>query len=184
MNLHLQWFHLTSHTYGAWLPGDARGFRTRHHREHVEGDYKNPPPPGEYAERLARSRRLLVQEPVTLDPEWRPVVGAAVRDRLTGLGAEVLAVAMGATHLHVQARLPAQLARARLGYAKRHAWFEARDRGWNGHLWASRSKAIPIRDRRHQLNVFNYILRHADEGAWVWSFRDAAPDARPAPPKG
>jgi hypothetical protein len=38
------WFHAIITTYGAWLDGDARGFRTRHHREHVEGDYKNPPP--------------------------------------------------------------------------------------------------------------------------------------------
>ena len=41
-----RWFHVTAHTYGAWLAGDARGFRTRHHREHVEGDYKHPPPAG------------------------------------------------------------------------------------------------------------------------------------------
>jgi hypothetical protein len=31
------------HTYGTWLPGDPKGFRTRHHREHIEGDYKKPP---------------------------------------------------------------------------------------------------------------------------------------------
>src|SRR5436190_1901454 len=71
-----KWFHITTHTYAAWLPGDPRGFRTRHHREHVEGDYKNPPPPGKYADRLARSKKLLTQEPVKLAPEWRPMVGA------------------------------------------------------------------------------------------------------------
>ena len=38
-----RWFHCTSHTYGAWLHGDERSFRTRHHREHKIGDYKNPP---------------------------------------------------------------------------------------------------------------------------------------------
>jgi hypothetical protein len=38
------WYHVTGSTYGAWLPGDPRGFRTRHHRQHVEGDYKDPPP--------------------------------------------------------------------------------------------------------------------------------------------
>lgn len=39
------WYHIMCHTYGTWLPGDPRGFRTRHHREHVEGDYKSPPHP-------------------------------------------------------------------------------------------------------------------------------------------
>ncbi len=183
MSAQLRWFHATSHTYGVWLPGDPRGFRTRHHREHVEGDYKNPPPPGAHADRLARSRRLLVQEPVVLAPEWRPVVGAAVRDRLAQLGAEVLAVAMSATHLHVQARTPVDEVRRWLGIAKCHAWFVARDRDWVGRIWAKRSKALPVRDRGHQVNVFNYIRRHADEGAWVWTFRDRAPRAETEPPQ-
>ena len=43
-------------------------------------------------------------------------------------------------------------------------------RGWTGLLWAVRSKVIPIRDRAHQLNAYNYILEHAEEGAWVWDF--------------
>ncbi len=175
MSARLGWFHLTCHTYGTWLPGDHRGFRTRHHREHVEGDYKNPPPPGAHADRLARSKRLLTQEPVVLAPVWRAAVGVAVRDRLLGLGAEVLVVAMSATHLHVQARFPVASAREWLGAAKRHAWFVARDRGWPGRLWATRSRALPIRDRGHQVNVFGYVAGHADEGAWVWTFRDLPP---------
>ena len=36
------WYHCTTHTYGSWLRGDRRGWRARHHREHVQGDYKNP----------------------------------------------------------------------------------------------------------------------------------------------
>jgi hypothetical protein len=49
------WIHFVETVYGAWLYGDARGFRTRHHREHVEGDYKNPPPAGMYDARRRRS---------------------------------------------------------------------------------------------------------------------------------
>jgi hypothetical protein len=56
-----------------------RGFRTRHHREHIEGDYKTPPPPGKYADRYKRNKESLKQEPVKLDPEMRGVVGAALR---------------------------------------------------------------------------------------------------------
>jgi hypothetical protein len=37
------WYHCMFHTYGAWLPGDHRGFRTRHHKKHIEGDYNHPP---------------------------------------------------------------------------------------------------------------------------------------------
>jgi hypothetical protein len=71
-----KWFHLTTHTYGVWLYGDPRGFRTRHHREHIEGDYKNPPPPGKYADKLQRSKESLKQDPVKLNAEFRAIVGA------------------------------------------------------------------------------------------------------------
>ena len=40
------WFHIIGNTYGTWVRGDPKGFRTLHHREHIEGDYKHPPPPG------------------------------------------------------------------------------------------------------------------------------------------
>jgi hypothetical protein len=30
-------YHVILATCGAWLFGDARGFRTRHHGKHVEG---------------------------------------------------------------------------------------------------------------------------------------------------
>ena len=61
-----RWFHCTSHTYGAWLHGDERSFRTRHHREHKIGDYKNRPLSEMYAEKLARCKKLLKQPPVML----------------------------------------------------------------------------------------------------------------------
>jgi hypothetical protein len=168
------WFHITSHTYGAWLYGDARGFRTRHHREHIVGDYKNPPPPGMYDQKLQRSRRLLKQEPVILAPDWRPIIGAAVRDKLILLGAQVLAVSMSATHAHILAKMPpGRVPRIWVGRAKKHSNFIAKEHGWTGKLWAVRCKVLSIKDRQHQLNTFHYILDHVKEGAWVWDFRKA-----------
>lgn len=167
-----KWFHITAHTYGAWLYGDPRGFRTRHHREHVEGDYKNPPPPGPYDRKLARSRALLKQDPVRLEPRWRPIVGAAFKDKLNELGVQLLAVSMGSTHLHVLGKMPpGHVPRDWVGRAKVYSNFKAKEQGYSGKLWAVRSKVIPIRDRRHQLNTFDYILDHYHEGAWVWDFR-------------
>ncbi len=173
------WFHMTAHTYGAWLHGDPRGFRTRHHREHIEGDYKNPPPPGTYDDELEHSRASMTQATVILSEAWRKIVGEAVRDRLLQLGAEVIAVAMSATHAHVLAKLPEDSPRNWMGYAKRHAWFVARDLGWKAKLWATRSHALPIEDRGHQENTFFYIARHRKEGAWVWTFRDGLPSPPP-----
>ena len=67
------------------------------------------------------------------------------------------------------------------GVAKCHAWYVARDQGWTGLLWAKRSKATPIKDRRHQENVFRYICDHVREGAWVWTFRMPWPVSSPRP---
>jgi hypothetical protein len=177
------WFHLIAHTYGSWLHGDPRGFRTRHHREHVEGEYKNPPPPGTYDEEYERSRKLLKQEPVVLAVKWRSIVGAAVRDKLITLGAQVLAVSMGATHAHVLAKMPpGPVPREWVGRAKKHSNFVAKDHGWTGKLWAVRGKVTPIKDRAHQLNTFHYILKHVHEGAWVWDFRTAETSESPPSP--
>ena len=171
-----RWFHVTTHTYGAWLPGDPRGFRTRHHRKHVEGDYRNPPPPGAHDEELQRSRELLKQPPVVLAPEWRKIVGEAFRDKLLELEALLLCVSVSGQHVHYLAKMPpGPVPRLWTGLAKKHVWHVAKDKGWTGMLWAKRSKPTPVKDRRHQLNVFNYILRHADEGAWIWDFRTANP---------
>lgn len=35
------WYHVTIHVYGSWLRGDPRGWRSRHHREHADGDYES-----------------------------------------------------------------------------------------------------------------------------------------------
>jgi hypothetical protein len=164
------WYHVILTTYGAWLYGDARGFRTRHHREHVEGDYKNPPPPGKYGEQERRSRESLKQDPVVLPRDLRSVVGGALRERLVWLGALVLCVSVGGQHIHLLAKTPRGVASDWSGLAKAHAWHIARRHGWRKKLWAKRGKFKPVRDRQHQLNVYNYILRHAAEGAWVWKW--------------
>src|SRR3954469_8997801 len=61
------WYHCTTHTYGTWLRGDPRGWRARHHREHVIGDYKNPPPRGMYEKIFARSKSLMKRDAVRIN---------------------------------------------------------------------------------------------------------------------
>ena len=167
-----EWFHCTTHTYGAWLYGDPRGFRTRHHREHVEGDYKHRPPAGMYDSQYERSKRLMKQPPVVLSREWRAIVGAAFAEKLCSFGAQLLCLSCSGQHVHLLAKMPpGPTPRAWIGRAKVQSNFAAKNHGWAGKLWAVRSKVLPVKDRAHQLNVFNYILRHANEGAWIWDFR-------------
>src|SRR5947208_4459525 len=98
-----QWYHLLATTYGAWLYGDARGFRTRHHREHVEGDYQNPPPVGKYAARERRSRDSLRRQKVNIPEELRPIVGRALLEKLQAFDAQVVCLSVSAKHIHILA---------------------------------------------------------------------------------
>ena len=173
MRPHLYWTHIILTTYGAWLLGDARGFRTRDHREHVEGDYKNPPARGKYEKRAANSRRALSREPVRLTPEQRAIVGNALREKLERLDCAVAALSVSASHMHVMAGLPRGNWKHVVGVAKRHTWFELHEQtGFTGDLWAKGSKVIPLRDRAYQTNVYLYIRRHAEQGAWLWLWKD------------
>src|SRR5688572_7244370 len=99
------WFHLIFTTYGAWLPGDPRGFRTRSHRDHVEGDYDSPPEPDIYDGLHQASEFRQAQPSTTIAAEFRPLIGEALRDRLQQEGGEVIAVACGGQHAHVLVQL-------------------------------------------------------------------------------
>ncbi len=189
------WYHLNDSTYGTWLRGDARGWRARHHREHVEGDYRNPPPDGIYEELRARSESLLKREPVKLAPSARPIACGAMVERLTKVGCETLACAVDDHHFHVLARFDLPLIdpntpkpiwlrtrhapiyayiRHVMGQAKASSTFALVEQGLaqEGGVWAHRFKITAIADRAHQLAAFNYILAHRDQGAATWSFRD------------
>ncbi len=165
-----KWFHVILTTYGAWLPGDPRGFRTRHHREHVEGDYKSPPPSEKYEARATLSRHLMTQSAVIFPSALRSVIGTAMLDKLSRSGALVICIAVAGQHVHFLAKMPSSKVRKLSGAAKKHVTFELRNHGWKGKVWGLRGKVIPIHDRRNQLNVFSYILRHRDEGAWIWQW--------------
>lgn len=69
------WYHVNGHTFGIWLRGDLRGWRSRHHRERVEGDCKRPPYSGDHDGVLRLSRRF-VSTPVFLTPRARAVACA------------------------------------------------------------------------------------------------------------
>ena len=104
-----RWFHCIGGTYGSWLPGDPRGFRTRHHREHVEGDYRNPPPAGIYETRHRQAEDSLRFDPVTLHPDDRRIVCHAMAQTLLAYGVELVEMSVGGQHFHALCRFPVEL---------------------------------------------------------------------------
>jgi hypothetical protein len=172
---HLRWFHVILTTYGAWLPGDARGFRTRDHRDHVDGDYKRPPEAGVY-ERFHDKNRASQKYPlVSFTPIQRNFVMQAIHERLALFGDPVAIVAVNARHAHLLLKLPPAETRHRVGMIKRHVTFSLRKLQWSGPVWAGGAKFVPIRDRQHQLNAYQYIADHIEEGGAVWKHGDPPP---------
>ena len=170
----LAWFHVTFSTFGAWLPGDERGFRSHDHRIHSSGHYKDPPPLAEHRGLRRWVRENMHKPPVTLTFEQRHTAGESLLRKFSGRSIEVIALAVCGQHVHVLARLPLDGFEQEIGHAKRAASL-ALTREIPGALWGRRCQPKQIRDREHQKEAFGYITDHAHEGAWVWTFRDPLP---------
>ena len=98
------WLHCSGSTYGTWLRGDPRGWRARHHREHVEGDYRNPPPPGTYDALHEHSKRLMKGAEVLLDPQHRAIACREMSQTLLFHQIELVDLCVSAAHYHLLAR--------------------------------------------------------------------------------
>src|SRR5688572_32825754 len=92
------WYHCNGNTYGTWLRGDDRGWRARHHREHVEGDYKHRPPVERDRYMREYSRNALKHPPVRLTREQAQVAGTAMVERFIEAKIELLSFALDGHH--------------------------------------------------------------------------------------
>ena len=169
------WRHVIVSTHNAWLPGDARGWRSRDHRLHLSGDYRNPPPKREHAG-LRRYARSINGPPVAVPCSVRPIIGARLLQSLHEHDVRVLVIAVAGMHAHALAELPEDrsAAGAIVGQAKNFASRNVR-RLMPGTIWAAGGFFKPVRDRAHQRNVFRYIRDQQGDGAWVWTFREPIP---------
>ena len=165
------WYHVDGHTYGTWVPGDPRGWREKRHKKHVEGDYLNPPLPGTGDALHAYSHEQLKHTPVHLTPDQREAAGKALVEMLVHQDIELIVLSLDAIHYHLLGRFGDGQVRQRVGRAKKHAYFRLREQWPVQKVWQRLSNVTPITDRAHQLNVFDYIQRHKDRGAWAWTYR-------------
>ncbi|MCP4247791.1 MAG: hypothetical protein GY778_12150 [bacterium] len=188
------WYHVNGNTYGTWLRGDPRGWRARHHREHVDGDYKNPPPPGTYDRLHRHSKQLLRRPPVRLTEKARQVAGEVMVRTLQFHKVELVALCVDDHHFHLLARFPKPrdcnpwalrkdgktgiaIARHYVGIAKKES-ARALSKAKlvpKGGVWSVRFRCLPIQDRAHQINVVRYIEGHTRHGAAVWTILSPEP---------
>jgi hypothetical protein len=163
------WFHVMFHTYGTWLPGDPRGFRTRHHRHHVEGDYKHPPPKGKYDRLWQRSKDLMKREAVYLTRQQRARAADEFVRSFGKWGIPLRILSIDRIHFHALARFFDNNPRHYVGLAKKECSADMkRDRlAAAGGLWGVRCECVLIADQAHYENVIDYIAGHAEVGAAV-----------------
>jgi hypothetical protein len=167
----LRWQHVMIGTHCSWLPGSRRGFRSRDHRIHSSGDYKNPPPEHEH-EGLRRYHERFSGEPVDFDINVRVIVCREFVLKLKSLGYRVIACSVGRRHLHALVELDADyhLRRKQIGKCKQKASHAVRSI-IPGTIWAEGGEFKPVRDASHLHNVFNYIRTQQEPGAVVWSHK-------------
>jgi hypothetical protein len=164
------WYHCMGHTYGTWLPGSPRSFRTRHHRQHIEGDYRHPPPKGKYDAWHAHAKRLMKRQPIELSMAQRLLVVRLLVESLLRRNIEVVVASVTDIHFHILARLRDHNPRHWIGVAKKESSYYAKESslGVDGGLWAVRTKSLPVKNRGHQINTAKYIYDHLQEGGVVW----------------
>lgn len=164
------WYHVTGNTYGTWLRGSDLGFRERHHRRHVEGDYRNPPPPSKYAQLKQRSRELMTQPPVHLISEARRLAVEAMVASFHTDQIELRTLALNAHHYHILVRCPDHEPKGWIARAKGRGARVLIDAGLAspGKVWALGCGVKPVSSQSHWKSVDDYILKHRCQGAFVW----------------
>ena len=170
------WYHLTAHTYGTWLRGDARGYRARHHREHVDGDYKHRPPPEKYVPLLDYSKSLMKRDPLRIEHECLQFVLDMMVERLLSRDNDVDVASQDPIHFHGLVRCVNHNPRIELGIAKQYATAQLKAHGFamglriaiGQGIWGKRFHPEPITCERHFHKAHDYIRDHAERGAVVY----------------
>jgi REP element-mobilizing transposase RayT len=173
------WYHVNGNTHGTWLPGDPRGWRARHHKVHVDGDYRNPPPAGQDAGLHEHTERAMVSPTVHLTPTARRAACDEMVHSLQRHGVEIVAISVDDHHFHILARFTNEHAdetriedfiRKLVGIAKKDSARALSEAGLvkPGGVWATRFRFLSISSREHQVRVAEYIADHAKRGAAIW----------------
>lgn len=173
------WWLVTWNTYGTWLPGDPRGFRTWRGHEYV-------PPPQRYAkpgepvydsrEYAARqmATRAITDTPVRLTPSQQQFTLAAIVNDIAELPMTPAVMSVGTDHVHLLARFGSLKIRPTVGRLKSmatRAIKEADPTFDPNRAWAKDCHERRLDDESAYRTGFAYVQRHTDEGALIHIWR-------------
>jgi REP element-mobilizing transposase RayT len=154
--------------YGNWLPGDPRGFRTTKHREHVEGDYKSPPPEGKYDALHAASKESMVDPRYRIPRSVYEKVSNALRQVFAERNVYVMCLSVQGAHCHLLLKASRFYLNNFVALAKRKAAVVCRKVSGRRRIWARKRSRKKIQDLAHFRRTYKYILRHELQGAYTW----------------
>ena len=179
MSYFKHWRHVTIHAHCTWLHGDPRGFRSREHRIHSSGDYKNPPPPEEH-EGLYRFHLKHSRPATHFPPEIWARLGEVLVRYLLDEGHIVLIAAVTKTHAHILVELPSPISEVKeiVGRAKNRASRAVSD-VMPGTIWGASGDFEPVYTEEHRENAFLYIRDDQGADAWKWTYQDPPPPELP-----
>lgn len=174
-----QWFLVTWTTYGSWLPGDPRGFRTRHAKEYI------PPPrryakadepayhAGSYAFRLLQAQANLERSPVQLTCVQQEFVADNLYEQLVQDGQRAFLLSVEATHVHVLAEFEPKRAKQEAGRYKGRLSnrLSKQFAELAGRVWSSGSHVEAKRTRGEIRGAAEYVRRHVQQGGVVREYK-------------
>jgi hypothetical protein len=165
------WYHVMGNTYGTWLPGSPKGFRTEM-RKAARPVRLQAPGPGRRIRRASRIREGRHDAPALYlesREQRRRAVDELVRSLLRH-GIPPAIASVDRVHFHVLAPFEDLDPRRWVGLAKKESSHHCKEAGLapKGGLWADGTECKSIKSAAHYENAFGYIADHAKRGAEVW----------------
>jgi len=168
------WWLVTWRTYGSWLPGDPRGFRTWRRREYV------PPPrdeaesgepiydPSAYKERYEEARERLTAPAVCLTLADRQKVCSALVAEIDRVRIVPATLAVAESHIHFVAQFGDLRIRPVVGRLKAAATLAIKQQGpTDAPVWAAGCHMKSLYGEDDFVAAFRYVQQHGCEGAVV-----------------
>ncbi|MCH8828678.1 MAG: hypothetical protein IID45_03770 [Planctomycetes bacterium] len=181
-----KWWLVTFGTYGQWLPGDPRGFKTWRGHRYVPPTYgKNrfgepTYDPDIFREEYQTAQRM-VGDLVAFSMDHRRLVAYAISDDLESLPIVPSILAVTNLHVHLIAKFGGLKIRPSVGRFRSAATQKMHENGVIGErFWAKGCHMESLADEETFLQGFEYVKSHEQQGAVVkiWQL-DYADDVLP-----
>lgn len=170
------WWLVTWTTYGTWLPGDPRGFRTWRGREHV-------PPPRRYAKpgQATYDPAVYGQRHESAQEAAKGVVTLTIGEQKTTLHVIIneialvairpAAMSVGPTHVHLLAQFGSLMIRPTVGRLKAAATRALQNPSTR--VWAKNCHMASKRTPDQFTAALNYVRHHVNEQCLVYCWTQA-----------